>query len=239
MNAYLLIRQSVPPAHAFLAAMDRREVPELVTWLTGSSEPNLCLADDEEFERAKSYEGAIVLSSKFQNGKEIAIVFGPRENWLTEFGQFRDYFAEAERRQAEREHITEEIWLGCDSRPADLANFALPRLSTRKTRLFTIACCELVSDKMVDPRSRSAMQVALSYANGTATDQELNVAFEAEYQAILSITASGRRDRGVDVQGGPEHAAAVLASFAADSYARTPGWQTPDIRHAGTSSRRP
>ncbi len=194
MGAYFLVRQSVPLAHAILAAMARNDVPELAVWLADSAEPNCCQLSDEEFERAKSYERAIVLSSQFQKGKEIAIVFGPRDEWPQEFSQFRDYFAEIDGREAERKHITEEIWLGCDTRPNDLANFSLPHLSTRKTRLFTIACCELVIDKMVDPRSRTAVQVARKYVNGIANQQELNVAFQEAYEAVISVMVNGRRE---------------------------------------------
>jgi hypothetical protein len=231
MVAYFLVRESVPFAHALLAAMAHNDVPELAVWVADSAEPNCCVLSDEEFERARSYEGAIVLSSQFQKGKEIAIVFGPREEWPKEFSQFRDYFAEVDRREAERKHITEEIWLGCDTRPTGLANFALPRLIARKTRLFTIACCDLVIDKMVDPRSRSAIEVALKYANGVANDHELNAAFQAAYEAMISIIVKGSRDHGVPDQASPEYAAAVLASCAANNFAPTTPAETPDSSH--------
>jgi hypothetical protein len=56
--------------------------------------------------------------------------------------------------------ITEQVWLGCNTRPRDLTNFALSRQNFRKVRLFAIACCGLLGQKLSDPQSRQALEIA-------------------------------------------------------------------------------
>jgi len=240
MRAYLLLRESVPPAQAVLAATKRKDLPKLVDWLTGSADMEYCVLDDQEFERSKTYRGAIVLSSDLREGKEVAIAFGPRGEWPEEFAQFRNYYAEWEKRKEERENITEQKWLEWDTRPIDLANFALPRLNQRKIRLFAVACCDLVAGKMLDPRSRRAVEVALRHANGTTSDEELMAACHEAYEAKMSIIPNGVRGSGVPDQSSPEYGAAALAMNAASPIDRTPTTDSPDgwlsLCAAGTTS---
>ncbi len=218
MRVYFLVRDSVPMAHARVAAHRRTDLPELAAWLTGSAEVQYCLVNDQEFEWAKRYRNAIVLSSELHEGKEVAIAFGPRNEWPDEFGWFRDFFAEAERRREERENITEEKWLGWDTHPIDLANFALRRASERKIRLFAVACCDLVAHRTVDSRSRRAVKVALRHADGTASDQELIEAHDDAMMASRRLGGTG--------QTSPEYGAAALAMNATGPFDRTP---TPDM----------
>jgi hypothetical protein len=208
--------------------VDRKDLPELADSLTGAADIRYCLLSDQQFERAKSYPGAIVLSSSLVDGKEVAIAFGPRHEWPEEFSRFPDWFAEAEKLREEAENITEEKWLGWDTRPIDLANFALPRASERKIRLFAVACCDLVADKMVDPRSRQAVEMALRHADGTATDEELSAAFDAAYKASVSIVGKGIRERGLPDQTSAESGAAALACSAVQLLDRTPTGDKPD-----------
>jgi hypothetical protein len=114
-----------------MAASERADVPELTGWLTGTVETHVCLLDDREFERVRTYRGAIVLSSRLYGSQEVAIAFGPRDEWPEEFGRFRDWLAEAEKQREDRENITEEKWLGRNDDPINLANFALPRYSAQ------------------------------------------------------------------------------------------------------------
>jgi hypothetical protein len=222
MRAYFLVRDSVALARAHIAAIQRKDLPELIGWLTRSPEPAYCVLDDEEFERVKSYSGAIVLTSDVMGGKEIAIAFEPREEWPDEFTAFRRYFDEVEKRMEDRENITEEIWFGCDDRPFDLANYALPELSSRKVRLLAIACCELVTDRMVDERSRRAVTVARGHAEGTATHEDLAAAEREADEALMSFR---RRN---SLEQSPEFAAAALAANAAAALERTPTEDSPD-----------
>jgi hypothetical protein len=225
MRVYFLLRDTVPMGEAIVAAAARTDRPDLLNWLTGSAELQHCLVDDQEFERARNHEGAILLSSKLRDGREVAIAFGPREEWPEEFGRFRDFFAEREKQREEQENITEEKWLTCDDRPLGLANFALPSASPRQIRLFAVACCDLVADRMVDPRTRRAAAVALLHASGAATDEELRVAGQEADDAVMSLMLAARA-AGVGPQSTPEYGAAALAYCATAPFDRTP---TPDM----------
>jgi hypothetical protein len=50
------------------------------------------------------------------------------------------------------------------------------RVSERKLRLFAVACCRQLDHLLVDHGSREAVEVAERYADGAATDDELDVA---------------------------------------------------------------
>jgi hypothetical protein len=226
MRGYFLVRNAVALGHAVMAALQRTDVPEPTGWLMGSAETRVCLLDDREFERVRTYRGAIVISSRLYEGQEVAIAFGPRHEWPEEFGQFPDWFAEAEKQREDRENITEEKWLGWNHDPINLANFALCRYSARKIRLFAVACCDLVADKMVDARSRRAVDVALRHADGMASDEELKVASHEADEAIWAImTARGPESPD---QISPEYGAAALALGATGSFDRTPTPDSPD-----------
>lgn len=226
MKAYFLLRQSVPLMYLHLAAIDRKDPPELLDWLQGRKE--YCLLDDQEFEQAKNFKGAIVLTSRLRDGEEVGIVFGPRQKWPKEFRRFRKYFDEVANRLEEQTNITEERWLAWVDRPKDLANFALPQMSDRKIRLFAVACCELAAHRMIDPRSQRAVELALRHANGTANDDELSAAADEAYAVTLSIMNQKSRETGGTGQSSPEYGAAALAANATSSFDRTPTTDSPD-----------
>jgi hypothetical protein len=69
--------------------------------------------------------------------------------------------------------MTEAEWLACND-PKPLLEFLRGKGTDRKLRLFACACCRRAWDSMPDPRSRKAVETAENYADGRATDQELN-----------------------------------------------------------------
>jgi hypothetical protein len=224
MTAYLLIREGVAFGHALLAAIARKDMPELTEWVTGSAEMEYRMLSDEEFERMNAEAGAIVLFSELEQ-REVAIAFGPREEWPADFDRFLDFFDEVHRRMSEEENVTEEAWLGWDDRPAVLANFALPHVSDRKLRLFMIGCCGLVADAMVDDRSKRAVEMAVRYVDGEAGESELRAAHDAAVAARMLTPY--HRDPGYRAMN-PQYAAAGLASGATGSIDRKPTEDMPD-----------
>ena len=93
MKMYILIRESVPPGFAILAAahaslacyLKFKESPEVAGWLAGPFYKVICKVNDEEFERAKSFEDHVILTESALDGQEVAIAFKPREEWPKAF----------------------------------------------------------------------------------------------------------------------------------------------------------
>ena len=63
-------------------------------------------------------------------------------------------------------------------------NALRPGITVRKLRLFAIACCRRVWYLLDDERCRSVVTVQEQFADGKATDQELNNAVEAAFASV-------------------------------------------------------
>jgi hypothetical protein len=59
----------------------------------------------------------------------------------------------------------------------------------RKIRLFAVWCARRVQHLMTDPRSLKALDVAEAYANGTATLEELRLAWDEARDAAANAAA--------------------------------------------------
>ena len=96
---YILIKDSVPPgfavlaaAHASLAAyLKFKDTPAVKTWLSGRFYKVVCRVNAKEFEKAKTFEDHVVLTESALDNEEVAIAFMPREEWPKPFGFYKLY----------------------------------------------------------------------------------------------------------------------------------------------------
>jgi hypothetical protein len=117
--------------------------------------------------------------------------------------------------------MTEREWLECTD-PAPMLEFLSERVTERKQRLFGVACCKRCLHLLSDERSRIAVEVAERYADGKASEAEL------QYAALASSEAAGLGGYAGDDSWGRN-------SFAAGtgSPARAAAWAAT-WRHAGS-----
>jgi hypothetical protein len=62
------------------------------------------------------------------------------------------------------------------------------KVSPRRLRLFACGCCRLIWPLLADPRSRAAVEIAERFADGLATEDEMNRAFETALHAEPTAT---------------------------------------------------
>jgi hypothetical protein len=72
--------------------------------------------------------------------------------------------------------MTESEWLSCTD-PDEIVRFLQAKASDRKLRLFACACVRVVWNYVVEERARLAVEVSERYADGRASDDELEEAF--------------------------------------------------------------
>lgn len=94
MKMYILIKDCVPvdlapliAAHASLAGYlkfsDRKEVQEWVN--PGPFYKAVCVVNEKEFQNAKAFDDYQAMTSSELGGKEVALVFCPRNEWPKPF----------------------------------------------------------------------------------------------------------------------------------------------------------
>lgn len=78
--------------------------------------------------------------------------------------------------------LTVADWQTCAD-PEPLLHFLLDKGNLRKWRLFAVACCQRICHLMTDERSRRAVEIAERYAEGDATEEDLEAARAAAQEA--------------------------------------------------------
>lgn len=86
--------------------------------------------------------------------------------------------------------MTEADWFDCNA-PEPMLAFLGDRVSARKLRLFAVACCRRISTLRNDEPSRNGAEVAERYADGGASDQELQQAHTAAVHSPAAGAAAG------------------------------------------------
>ena len=82
--------------------------------------------------------------------------------------------------------MTQTEWLGCnDSVP--MVNFLEGKMSERKLRLFTCACCRRVEHLLRYPRSKRALQIAEQFAEGAVSAEERQRASRSAKSALYAF----------------------------------------------------
>jgi hypothetical protein len=88
--------------------------------------------------------------------------------------------------------MTEQEWLGCKD-PKPMLRFLADqgKATERKYRLFSCACCQRVWDSLTDERSRRAVTIAERFADGLASEEELQFALAeaAEVRGLSGMPA--------------------------------------------------
>lgn len=96
---YILVRESVDQnkaivsvAHASLAChLKFSEDEEYQEWLNNSFKKVVCLVNDKEFEKAKTFDDNIVVTESTLGNEEMCIVFKPRSKWPKPFKFYKLY----------------------------------------------------------------------------------------------------------------------------------------------------
>jgi hypothetical protein len=78
--------------------------------------------------------------------------------------------------------MDEAEWLVCTD-PIPMLMFVRGKASERKVRLFACACCRRVWHSLVNERSREAVRVAESFADGSSSSDDLKAAYRPAYDA--------------------------------------------------------
>lgn len=98
IKMYILVKESLPPGKAIVAAahsslacyLKFQDTQEVKDWLSlGPFYKVVCKVTDEEFERAKSFDDYIIMTELTLDNMEVAIAFKPRFEYPKAFKFYR------------------------------------------------------------------------------------------------------------------------------------------------------
>lgn len=86
LKMYILVRDSIDIGHAMLAVghgvlacyLRFEKDPIMQEWVKDSFRKVVCKVNDKEFERAKMFNGSVLMTESGLDGAETALVFCPR-----------------------------------------------------------------------------------------------------------------------------------------------------------------
>jgi hypothetical protein len=87
--------------------------------------------------------------------------------------------------------MTEAEWLAC-ANPTPMLHFVRGRASDRKLRLFAVACCRRIWDKLPGETCHRAVELAERFADGHAPVEELATAFNTLSEQVPQQFSPGR-----------------------------------------------
>jgi hypothetical protein len=90
--------------------------------------------------------------------------------------------------------MNEAEWRECTD-PTTMLVFLRGKASDRKLRLFNCACCRCMWDRMVDERSRQAVEIAEQFADGITSEQSRATNWSSAYHAWIDSLRSNAPKR--------------------------------------------
>lgn len=99
MKCYILIKDDVPDefaplvaAHAALAMyLQWKDHPDVQAWVEGPFFKVVCRVSEGEWNKVKGEEDCLTMTESALEGREVALVFRPREDWPKPFRFFRKW----------------------------------------------------------------------------------------------------------------------------------------------------
>ena len=97
MKMYILVKRDVPDnfvpvitAHSSLACYLKFENdPDMIRWVNGIFKKVVCVVNDKEFENSKQEDRNLCITESSLDGREVAMVFCPREKYSKQFKYFQ------------------------------------------------------------------------------------------------------------------------------------------------------
>jgi hypothetical protein len=114
--------------------------------------------------------------------------------------------------------MTEAEWMACTD-PTPMLEFLRGQMNSRKMRLFACCCCRHIWHRLIDERSRNAVEVAERYAEGLLTHADLKRAWVAASEALHGplVTHSGQSGAAIVAKHAADPARSSLAEAVSDA----------------------